>query len=72
MTIAHICPLTGKECHTRAVAKEKVHCLGKRSTLKGRRTLNIYECPDHDRHPKGAGRFHVGHAPRRPAHRRRS
>lgn len=67
-----ICPMTGKECHTRSGAKEVIHVLGKRNNLRGARTLNVYECPDHDRHPAGAGRFHVGHAPRRPLHRRRS
>lgn len=69
-TVVHICPMTGKECHTRSAAKATVHVLGQRNNRRGFRRLNVYECPDHARHPDGAGRYHVGHAPRGPVHRR--
>lgn len=55
------CPVTGKHCYTNAAAK-KAAAHARRQTLGAR--ISTYRCDDHDKHPEGAGRFHIGHSPK--------
>jgi hypothetical protein len=56
------CPVVDKICYTREAAKRAAKRMRHQAGPLGRH-MSSYECPHHAKHPKGAGKFHVGHTP---------